>query len=61
MTVSFSAQAKRKVLCEKKRDHVIKSVCGKSSSEDKRKECVSFYKSASCGTVALHEQADSEL
>lgn len=61
MGISLSAQAKVDVLCEKKRDHVIQSVCAKSSSVEKKKECISFYKNASCGTVALHEQTDSEL
>lgn len=59
-SMTVTALAKVDVRCESKRDQVIKSVCGKSSSDDKRKECVAFYKSAACGTVALHVEADSQ-
>lgn len=59
-SASVSAFAKVDVLCEKKREHVIRSVCGRSSSDEKRKECTTFYKNAACGTVALHEAADND-
>lgn len=59
-SVSVCASAKVSVLCEKKRDQVSKSVCGRSTNEAKKKECVAFYKNAACSTVGLHEVADRE-
>mgnify|MGYP001494679694 CR=1 FL=1 len=55
-TISMEVSARPLYQCERKRDKVIKEVCGASSSEEKKKECVSFYKNAACNTVALHEQ-----
>lgn len=57
---SVSSFAKLDVLCEKKRERVVKSVCGKSSNEEKRQECISFYKNQACNTVALHESFNEQ-
>ena len=55
---SFAVSALARPLhqCERKRDKMIKEVCSSSSSQEKKKECVTFYKNAACETVALHEQ-----
>lgn len=53
---SIEASARPFHQCERKRDKVIKEVCSSSTSDEKRKDCVAFYKNASCNTVALHEQ-----
>ncbi|MBC7752804.1 MAG: hypothetical protein H7Z71_01105 [Moraxellaceae bacterium] len=55
-SVSIQASARPFHQCERKRDKVIKEVCSSSSSVEKKKECVTFYKNAACDTVALHEQ-----
>lgn len=55
-TVSMEVSARPFHQCERKREKVIKEVCTSSSSEEKKKECVTFYKNAACNTVALHEQ-----
>ncbi len=54
--VSMEVSARPLHQCERKRDKVIKEVCSTSTSEEKKKECVTFYKNAACSTVALHEQ-----
>ena len=58
--ISMEASARPFHQCERKRDKVIKEVCDSSSSEEKKKECVSFYKNAACNTVALHEQYEAQ-
>lgn len=55
-TFSMEASARPFHQCERKRDKVINEVCSSSSSDEKKKECISFYKNAACDTVALHEQ-----
>jgi hypothetical protein len=59
-TVSMEASARPFHQCERKRDKVIKEVCASSTSEEKKKECISFYKNAACNTVALHEQYEEQ-
>lgn len=55
-TISMEVSARPFHQCERKREKMIKEVCASSSSDEKKKECVTFYKNAACGTVALHEQ-----
>ena len=59
-TFSMEVSARPFHQCERKRDKMIKEVCSSSSSEDKKKDCISFYKNAGCDTVALHEQHEEQ-
>lgn len=59
-TFSMEVSARPFHQCERKRDKVIQEVCSSSSTEEKKKECVSFYKNAACDTVALHEQFEEQ-
>lgn len=60
LLVGAFASARPFHLCEKKRDKVTKEVCASSSSDEKKKECIKFYKNADCNTVALHEQFEEQ-
>ncbi len=58
--ISVQTYARPLYICDKKRDKVSLSICDKSSTEEKKQECISFYKNADCNTVALHEQYNEE-
>lgn len=58
-SVPIQSFAKINYLCEKKRDNVIASQCGKPSS-DKYSGCVTKVKNFDCNTVALHESFDEQ-